>query len=714
MHDHPTLSRRRFLQAGAATAGALVIGFHLPTGGRRAGASETAELVNAWLRIDPDGRITIQVPSSEMGQGVYTSMPMLVAEELEVDWRAVRAEMAPVGSQYVNRIFNLQATGGSTSIRWSFEPLRRVGAQARELLRRAAAERWGVDPGECRAENGQIVSVTGERLGYGELAAAASRLELPQEVTLKPMADWRLLGTAAPRLDVPAKTSGTAGFGIDVELEGMLIGTVRACPTFGGRLKSVDQQPALAVDGVRQVVTLDDAVIVLADGYWPALQGLEALQPEWDRGEHAGNDSAAINRRLHQGLEAGEAAIARADGDVATTLADAARTVEATYEVPFLAHATMEPMNATVRIDGDRVEVWAPTQGQGLIPMVLGQVLGVDPAQVTVHTTFLGGGFGRRFETDFVIQAALAARAAGAPVKLIWSREEDTRHDFYRTSAVARLRAGLDGDGRTQALDVRLVCPSIWARVDPRNIHDGVDDQSVEGCADSPYRPAHMRVEYVQQDVGVPVGFWRSVGHSQNAFFMEGFVDELAHETGRDPVALRRELLAGSERHLRVLDRLVALGGWGRAGEGRFQGLALHTSFETLVGQIVELSVTDDRRFRLHKVSCVLDCGVVINPDTIEAQIESSIVYGLTAALYGEITIADGAVEQGNFDDYPMLRLAQMPAVASEIIATGDRPGGIGEPALPPIAPALVNALFAATGQRIRSLPLRKHGFEPA
>lgn len=714
MNDVTQLTRRRFLQAGAA--GALVLGFHLPLGGRYAGAqdAESAELVNAWLRIDPDNTITIRVPSSEMGQGVYTALPMLVAEELEVDWQQVRAEMAPVGPQFTNQMFNMQATGSSTSVRWSFEPLRLVGARAREMLRQAAAERWDTAPADCRAEAGHIVHANGRRLSYGELAGAAAELEIPGDVPLKPAADWQLLGTPAPRLDTPAKVTGQAGFGIDVQLDGLLIATVKACPVFSGTLKTVDKAPAMAVKGVHEVVTLGDAIIVIADGYWPAKKGLDALQPEWDTGVNADNSSAAIREQLQADLDADEAAIARDDGDAVQALNDAASTLEAVYSAPLLAHATMEPMNATVAVGDDGVDVWAPTQSPGLIPGMVSQMLELEPEQVRVHTTFLGGGFGRRFEMDFISQAVVAAKAAQAPVKLIWSREEDTRHDFYRPTAMVRLRGGLDAEGRVSALHARIASPSIFARVFPSWIQDGVDSSSVEGFHDSPYAPAGMRVEYAMRDVGVPVGFWRSVGHSQNAFFMESFVDELAHAAGRDPLELRRDLLAGKARPLRLLDRLAALAGWGRAPEGRFQGLALHESFGTLIGQVAEIESLGDGLIKLHKVSCVVDCGTVINPDTVRAQVESSIVYGLTAALYGEITIRDGAVEQGNFDNYRMLRLAQMPAVETEIIAEGDSLGGIGEPALPPAAPALANAWFAASGQRIRDLPFNRHGVDLA
>ncbi len=711
-----TLSRRRFLQTTAAGAGALVIGFQLPTGGRYADAApaQGPELVNAWLRIDPDNTVTIMVPSSEMGQGVYTAMPMLVAEELEVDWRSVRAEMAPVGPQYVNLIFGMQATGGSTSIRWSHKKLREVGAQAREVLRQAAANRWQVPITECHAGHGHIVHSDGRKLSYGELAMAAAKLKLPQNVALKPPARWTILGKPEPRLDIPAKVTGKAGFGIDTERDGMLVATVMACPAFGGTLKAVDESAAHQIKGVKQVVKLKDAVAVVADGYWPAKKALDTLKPQWNRGANATNDSDHISHLLHQALESDKPATARDDGDTGTALANADQTLEAIYEVPPLAHATMEPMNGTAYVTKDGAEFWLPTQSPGMVPVVLGKILGLKPDQIKVHTTFLGGGFGRRFEMDFAIQAALIAKAAGVPVKLIWSREEDMRHDFYRPASVVHFQGGIQADGSLKVLSARIACPSIFARVNPKWIKHGVDSSAVEGISDSPYSPPNMRVEYVQQEIGVPVGFWRSVGNSQNGFFMECFIDELANAAGSDPFDFRRSLLQGKTRELKVLDRLANLSSWGNSDEGIYQGVALHKSFDTIVGQVAEISMPASDKIKLHRITCVVDCGTTVNPDTIEAQVESSIVYGLTAAFFGRISVTRGAVEQANFDTYPMIKLAQMPAIQVDIIADGGTLGGMGEPALPPATPAVLNAYYAANGQRIRSLPLSQNGIQLA
>jgi isoquinoline 1-oxidoreductase beta subunit len=706
------VSRRRFLQASAGLAGGLVLGFHLPSAGRGAAAATGETPINAWLRIAPDDSVTVVVAHSEMGQGVYSSLPMLLAEELEVDWRKVRAEMAPADQVYRNRIFGIQGTGGSTSVRASFDHLRQAGATAREMLRRAAAEGWGVPLEDCKAQGGRVLHrASGRSAGYGELAPVAAKLDPPAEVALKRPEDWTLIGTAAPRLDVPAKVDGSAGFGIDVALEGMLVATVMASPVFGGRLKSVDEAPALALAGVRAVVPLENAVVVVAEGYWPARQGLATLAPVWDEGPNAATSDATIRAGLSAALKR-KGAVASEQGDAEAALAGAAKRLEAVYEVPYLAHATMEPMNATARVTGAGVEVWAPTQGQGPIQHAVAGLLGIEPGQVKVHTTFLGGGFGRRFETDFVVQAVLASKAVGAPVKLIWSREEDVRQDFYRPAAMARLRAGLDGEGNLAAWQARLACPSIMSRAIPDLVKDGIDPSSVEGAANMPYAIANRRTDYVMTELGVPVGFWRSVGNSQNAFFVECFLDELAHAAGRDPVEFRRRLLAEEPRYRKVLETAAEAAGWGRAAPaGRFRGIALHESFGSIVAEVAEISVARGKEIKLHRMTCAIDCGRTVNPDTVVAQMESGIVYGLTAALFGRITIAAGRVQEDNFDSYPMLDLAQMPDVEVRIVESGAALGGVGEPGTPPAAPALANALFAATGRRIRSLPLSRHGF---
>ena len=709
-----TITRRRFLQTSAGASAGLVLGFYLPGAGRLAQlaeAAETSPVVNSWLRIAPDNTVTILVSSSEMGQGVFTSLPMLIAEELEVDWQSIRAEMAPANPVFKNIIFNMQATGGSTTIRAHYDLLRKVGAQAREMLKQAAAQRWNVDAGQIRAEAG-FMHHGEQQLSYGELAADAAQLSPPETVTLKDQADWRILGQSIKRLDTPLKVNGSAQFGVDVQMEGLLVGAVANCPVFGGKLKSLSgEDQALAVNGVKQVLKLENAVIVLGEGYWPATKGLRALSIEWDDAGNGGVDSAQILAGFRQSLEQESGASARNDGDADSALQAAAKTLSAEYEAPYLAHSTMEPMNATAHVMADKAVLWLPTQATGVVPGVVGGVLGIDPANIDVHCTFLGGGFGRRFELDLPIQAALASKMAGAPVKLIWSREEDTQHDFYRPASVTRFECGLDDSGQPLALKSRIACESIFTRVFPQYVHDGIDHTSVEGIADSPYQFANFKTDYVMQDTHVPVGFWRSVGNSQNGFFMESFIDEIAHAGNIDPVELRRQLLAGKERHLAVLNAAVEKAG--KPAAGHHQGVAIHESFDGVVAEVVELSVTDNK-VKLHKVTTVVDAGTVINPDTIEAQMQSAIVYGLTAAFFGAITIKDGRVEQANFDTYDMLRLRHMPVVETQVLALGEKLAGIGEPGLPPIAPAVANALFKATGQRIRSLPLSRHGISLA
>jgi len=700
-------TRRQFIQSSTLAGGALIVGFYLPGGGRRAVAAESTA-INAWLTVNADNSVKVMVSSSEMGQGVFTSIPMLLAEELEVDWAEIRAEMAPVDRAYNNSFLGAQATGGSTTSRAFYEALRQVGAGTRELLIAAAAKDMGVEASSCVAASGTVThAATGESRRYADVVAIAAELAPPDNVPLKAPSDWKLLGTPASRLDVPDKVNGAAEFGIDVQVEGMLVATVRQCPVFGGKLKSIDDKPALAVPGVKAVIPLEDAFIVVADAYWPAKKGAGVLQPEWDFGANAENSSAAMSELLKGGLDQ-KGANARLDGDAAAALQDAARTVEASYELPLLAHATMEPMNATASVTDNGVEIWAPTQGQGIIPLVVGGILGMPPEKVRVHTTFLGGGFGRRFEMDFIVYAVLASKASGAPVKLLWSREEDTQHDFYRPPALVRMQGGLTAEGRFDALRSRIVCPSIFARAMPDRVKDGIDSASVEGIADTRYSIPNIQVDYVRQEVGVPVGFWRSVGNSQNAFVMESFVDELAHAAGIDPAEFRRQLLQDEPGHLAVLDRLVKESHWGQAAEGRFQGIAIHESFGTIIGEVAEISV-EDGELNVHRITCVVDCGTVLNPDTVEAQMQSAIIYGLTAALYGEISIDAGRVQQGNFHNYKMVRLAQTPAIDVHLAPSGRAIGGIGEPGLPPLAPALANAIFKATGNRIRRLPISRN-----
>ena len=704
------LSRRRVLQVGAAAAGGLLIGAVLPRLRGRAATGAIRPMLTPWLRIAPDDSVTMMIPSAEMGQGIITSLPMLIAEELEIDWRKVQFEFAPANPAYANPIFHMQATGGSTSIRAFYNPLRQVGAAARVMLCQAAAVKWGVPVSECTAASGRISHSSGQSENYGALADAAAKLPLPANVELKARSNWRILGKSTARLDTPPKVDGSAQFGIDVRVPEMLAGTIAACPVFGGKLKAVDDKPALAVKGVKAVVKLPDAVAVVGEGYWPCKKGLQALSPQWDEGPNATLDSERIATALNDGF-GDEGPVAETHGDAAAALRKAAKTVEAIYTLPFLAHATMEPMNATARVTADGCEIWAPTQVPQWAQKAVATILGLEPKQVKINTTYLGGGFGRKFEIDFIIQAVMIAKSVAKPVKLIWAREEDIQHDFYRPVSTARLRAGLDAAGKVTAWDFKIVAPSIMTRAFPHGVKNGIDPSSVEGAVASPYAPPDRRIEYVLKDVGVPVGFWRSVGNSITSFYVEGFIDELAHAAGRDPYVFRLNQLAEKSRHRVVLERAATMANWNEPPPaGHFRGIAMHQAFGSIVAEVAEISIENDG-LRVHRVDCAVDCGLAINPDTISAQMESGIVYGLTAALYGEITLKQGRVEQANFDTYPMLHLAQMPRISVSIIEGAEQPGGIGEAGTPPIAPAVANAVFAATGKRLRSLPIVKQGF---
>jgi isoquinoline 1-oxidoreductase beta subunit len=693
-------TRRDFLATGAVATTGLVIGFTWPLS-RDAAASSAFE-PNAWLRVDPDGAVTVAVARSEMGQGVRTSLPMLVAEELLVDWKDVRFEQAIPKPAYGD-----MSTGGSRSIVTSWDPLRKAGAQAREMLIAAAAATWGVDRATCRAESGAVLHPSsGRRLAYGELVERAASLPVPEDPPLKDPKDWQLIGTRAPRLDTAAKVDGSAIFGLDVRVPGMLIAVVARSPVFGGRAASFDPAPARAVPGVKRVERIASGIAVVADNLWAAWKGRDALAITWDEGALAGLDSAAIRARWAE-LAAKPGAIGESRGDGAKALAGAARTIEAIYEVPYLAHATMEPMNATAHLTAERCEVWVPTQSATGAQEKAAALTGLDPERVIVHTTYLGGGFGRRAEQDFLTEAVEISQAVGAPVKVVWSREDDMRHDFYRPATYNVLRAGLDAEGRLLAWTHHIVGPAILGRVAPKAIRDGIDGTSLEGAWHLPYAIKNLEVAYTRNDPGIPVGWWRSVGSSQNAFVTECFLDEVAAAAGRDPLDLRRELLAAAPRHRAVLDLAAEKAGWGTPlGPGRGRGLAVHESFGSIVAVCADVSVIAGG-VRVERIVCAVDCGTVVNPDTVEAQMESGILFGLSAALKQEITIERGRVVQANFDDYPMLALDEAPAIAVHLAPSGAELGGIGEPGVPPAAPALVNAVFAATGKRVRRLPIR-------
>jgi isoquinoline 1-oxidoreductase beta subunit len=585
-----------------------------------------------------------------------------------------------------------------------------VGAQAREMLRAAAASRWHVSVSQCIAENGVISHRrSGRKLAYGALVEAASRLQPPQHVVLKNPDEWKLLGRRVHRLDAPLKVDGSAVYGIDVDLPELLVGTVRASPVFGGRLKAVDKSAALALPGVHAIVELERAVLVVADGYWPARKAADALVLQWDEGDGASLSSQALTDRFRAAVGR-PAALALDTGE----RGEAGRSIEAVYEAPYLAHACMEPLNATAQVRPGGVEVWAPTQCPTNDQRALAEIFGIRPDQVLVHTTFLGGGFGRRQEVDDVVYAALASKACGGrPVKIIWSREEDMRHDFYRPMAVARLRAGFDALGAPSSLDITVAAQSVAARTKPASLKNGVDwIFALTGLADVKYAFAARRVEYSRQDNPVPVGSLRSLGASFTAYFLECFIDEIAQAAGDSPLQLRRKLLAAHPRHLAVLDSVAEQVRWSLpALRGHGHGLAIYETCGSITGAAVELSVSGSGRLRIHKVAAAIDCGRALNPNGVRAQVEGALIFGLTAALYGEIGIERGRVIQGNFDTYQMMRLAHAPEISVQIVESDAAIGGVGEPMVSPAAPALVNALFDATGRRMRTLPLSRHGF---
>jgi isoquinoline 1-oxidoreductase beta subunit len=694
-------TRRDFLKG---SAGALMIGFSLPLGPRVLAAAADRFAPNAYLRITPDGQVTVLCGLSEMGQGVHTGIAMLIAEELDADWTAVRLEQAPVDPAYVNPLLGMQGTGGSTAIRGHWEPMRRAGAAAREMLVSAAAANWGVDAAQCRTEGGRVLHPDGRSIAYGELVTSAAELPLPQQPRLKDPREFRILGRELPRLDTPSKVDGRAGFGLDVKLPGLLTAVMAHAPVPGAKPLSVDDRKAKAIPGVRRVITIPQGVAVLAEGYWAALQGRDALAVEWDLGKHADLSSAAVSKTLGEAV-ARPATAARSDGDMDIQVA---RKLEAVYEVPYLAHACMEPMNCTAWVRPGEAELWSPTQAPGPHRDIVAKLAGVSPDKVKVHTTYLGGGFGRRFAPDFTVACVLLAKQAGVPVKLVYTREDDTRAFYYRPAAMARFEAGLDEQGSVVKLLARVAAPSLMLAAGfVETLPGGIDEQAVEGIKDCPYAIPNLRVEYARAEPGVQIWFWRSVGHSQNAFFLEGFIDELAHAAGRDPVQFRRELLAGEPRLQRVLDVAASEAGWDRPlPAGQHRGVAVANSFGSYVAQVAEVSVDSSGRPRVHRIVAAVDCGRTVNPAMIRRQIEGAIAYGLSAALHQKISFSNGRVEQGNFDDYPMLRIDEMPRVDVHIVPSTESPGGIGEPGLPPATPAVLNAIFAATGKRIRRLPI--------
>jgi isoquinoline 1-oxidoreductase beta subunit len=756
MQGAKRLSRRRFILSGVAIAGALVVGWGVTPVRQRLNGSHTlppsggAVELNGWVAVAPDGMVTVAMPRSEMGQGVHTALPMLVAEEMDVPLSSVRLVQAPIDKIFGNiamlqdglpfhpddtgrlkavvtwtvgkvaRELGLIITGGSSSVKDAWQPMREAGAAARAMLVAAAARQWNAGVADCRTEDGFVVHADGRRLAYGALAIAAVTTA-PGEVRLKSPRDFKLIGRAQPRRDTPSKVNGTAVFGIDVRPPGMLYATVRMSPVVGGTVASVNGDAAMKMPGVVRVVDFSASlpektgagagVAVIAKTYWQAKQAALALEIKWHDGAHAGLSSAAIYADFAAQLdkESGHAYYKAGDMDAVEGKAPGvARTVKAEYRAPYLAHAAMEPVNCTAQFKDGKVYLWAPTQSPGFAVEVAAKVGGVAAEDVVLEVTMLGGGFGRRLDVDMVAQVvAIARQANGSPVQLIWSREEDTTHDVYRPAAMARFSATLDAAGNVLGYDNKSASGSVSHQFFKRNLGlpaVGPDKTTAEGEFDMQYHFANQRISHVIVDSPVPLGYWRSVGHSHNAFFKESFIDELAHAAGKDSVDFRRSLLLQHPRHLAVLNAAVAKAGVAPAG--RAHGVALHQSFGTIVAQVAEVSV-EGAEIRVHRVVCAVDCGIAVNPNIIAQQVESAVIFGLSAALFGNVTIKDGKVEQTNFHDYPVVRINQAPEVETIIMPSAEHPEGMGEPATPPLAPAVANAIFKLTGKRLRSLPLQ-------
>src|SRR5712664_3227034 len=702
------LSRRSFLVTSAAIGGGLMLSLSLPLG-RSEAANSDSFAPNAFIRIGSDGEVVLTMPYVEMGQGTYTSIPMLIAEELDVTLKQVRLEHAPPNEKlYANPLLGVQATGNSNAMRGAWRPLREAGATARVMLAAAAAKRWGVDAKSCRAQDGEVIHLpTGRRLKYGEVVAEAAKMPVPGNVTLKSPGDFKLIGTRAKRLDAPEKVNGTALYGIDARPAGVKIATLAQSPVFGGRVKSVDDTAAKAVKGVRQIVRLDDAVAVVADHMGAAKKGLAALKIEWDDGQHAKLATEEIARQLERAT-LGSGAVAQDIGDADKAMASAASRVEAIYQVPFLAHATMEPMNCTVHLRKDECEIWIGNQAVARVQAMAAKEAGLPPDKVIIHNHLIGGGFGRRLDADGAVRAVQIAKHVVGPVKVVWTREEDIQHDMYRPYWFDRISAGLDERGRPMAWSHRFAGSSVIARWLPPAFKDGLDPDSTEGAIDLVYDLPNFHVEYVRAEPpGIPTAFWRSVGPSHNVFVTESFIDELAAAAKQDAVAYRRALLGKSPRAKAVLDLAAEKAGWGQAlpkGSGR--GVSLQFAFGSYLAQVAEVEVSKEGAVRVHRVVCAMDCGTVVNPDTVQAQLQSGIIFGATAALYGEITLKDGRVEQTNFDTYQMLRMNETPAIEVHIVKSTEPPGGMGETGTSAIVPAIANAIFAATGKRLRKMPV--------
>ena len=707
------IARRDFLRLTVTASGGLLIGFYFPGLSSHAEADDSGKRFapNAFVRIGADERITVVVNHSEMGQGVYTALPMILADELDADWSKVSYESAPVDPAYNHPVFGMQMTGGSTSVWSSFEQFRKAGAAARAMLVAAAAQQWNVDPASCSTADSKVThGVTKRSLTYGQLAESAARMTPPAQVALKDPRDFKLIGKPVKRLDTAEKTNGQGIFGIDVKVPGMLTAVVARPPVFGADPDRFSPQETLAIPGVRKVAPIPSGIAIIADTFWQAKKGRDALKLQWHR-TRMDDFNTAEQREQYRALSQKPGLVARKEGDAEAALAAQSKSIEAEYEVPYLSHAMMEPLNCVVDLKRDSCEIWTGTQFQTGDRAAAAEVAGLKPEQVQIHTTLLGGGFGRRANpaADFVKEAVHVAKAAGAPVKVIWTREDDMRGGYYRPAYFHSIKGAIDSSGIPVAWRHRIVGQSIVAGTffEKVIVKDGIDATSVEGAADLPYAIPNLAVEYHPTTVGVPVLWWRSVGHSHTAFVTECFLDELAVLGKQEPLQLRRRLLAKKPRHLGVLELAAEKAGWGKSlPAGRHRGLAVHEAFGSFSAQVAEVSVNQGK-VRVHRFVCAIDCGAYVNPGIIEAQAHSGVVFGMSAALYGELTFTKGRLDQSNFHDYQLVRMNECPEIEVHIVKNNERSGGIGEPGVPCVAPAIANAIFAATGKPVRKLPIR-------